>query len=78
MDQEQELFGKLFNSIPLYNESHLDAIMDSMDKEQASYYLIQAVSHAYHSGVYTIGEAEVISKAIRTLTKKEEKISTEE
>jgi hypothetical protein len=78
MDQEQELFGKLFNSIPLYNESHLDAIMDSMDKEQASYYLIQAVSHAYHSGVYTIGEAEVISKAIRTVTKKEEKISTEE
>jgi hypothetical protein len=78
MDQEQELFGKLFNSIPLYNESHLDAIMDSMDKEQASYYLIQAVSHAYHSGVYTIGEAEVISKAIRTVSKKEEKISTEE
>ena len=78
MDQEQELFGKLFNSIPLYTESHLDAIMDSMDKEQASYYLIQAVSHAYHSGVYTIGEAEVISKAIRTVTKKEEKISTEE
>jgi hypothetical protein len=52
--------------------------MDSMDKEQASYYLIQAVSHAYHSGVYTIGEAEVISKAIRTVSKKEEKISTEE
>ena len=78
MDQEQELFGKLFNSIPLYNESHLDAIMDSMDKEQASYYLIQAVSHAYHSGVYTIGEAEVISKAIRTVTKKEENKTTEE
>jgi hypothetical protein len=78
MEQEQELFGKLFNSIPLYNESHLDAIMDSMDKEQASYYLIQAVSHAYHSGVYTIGEAEIISKAIRTVTKKEENKTTEE
>lgn len=75
MDQEQELFGKLFNSIPLYNESHLDAIMDSMDKEQASYYLIQAVSHAYHSGVYTIGESEVISKSIRTVTKKETEVS---
>ena len=78
MDQEQELFGKLFNSIPLYTESHLDAIMDSMDKEQASYYLIQAVSYAYHSGVFTIGESEIISKAITTVTKKEEKISTEE
>ena len=75
MDQEQELFGKLFNSIPLYTESHLDAIMDSMDKEQSIYYLIQAVSHAYHSGVYTIGEAEVISKAIRIVTKKETEVS---
>ena len=71
MEQEQELFGKLFNSIPLYNESHLDAIIDSMDKDQSTYYLIQAVSHAYHSGVFTIGEAEIISKAIRTVSKKE-------
>jgi hypothetical protein len=78
MEQEQELFGKLFNSIPLYNESHLDAILDSMDKDQSTYYLIQAVSHAYHSGVFTIGESEIISKAIRTVSKKEEKISTEE
>jgi hypothetical protein len=49
-----------------------------MDKEQSTYYLIQAVSHAYHSGVFTIGESEIISKAIRTISKKEEKISTEE
>ena len=78
MEEQQELFGKLFNSIPLITESHLDAIIDTMTKEQASYYLIQAVSHAYHSGLYTIGEAEVISKAIRTISKKEEKNSTEE
>jgi hypothetical protein len=73
MEQEQELFGKLFNSIPLYTESHLDVMIDTMDKEQSIYYLIQAVSHAYHSGLYTIGESEIISKAIRTITKKEEK-----
>jgi hypothetical protein len=72
MKEQQELFGKLFNSIPLYTESHLDAMIDTMDKDQSIYYLIQAVSHAYHSGVYTIGESEIISKAIRTVTKKEE------
>ena len=71
MEQEQELFGKLFNSIPLYTESHLDVMIDTMDKEQSIYYLIQAVSHAYHSGLYTIGESEIISKAIRTISKKE-------
>lgn len=78
MEEQQELFGKLFNTIPLHTESHLDAIIDSMDKDQSMYYLIQAVSHAYHAGIYTIGETEVISKAIRTVSKKEEKISTEE
>lgn len=72
MEKQQELFGKLFNSIPLYTESHLDVMIDTMDKEQSIYYLIQAVSHAYHSGVYTIGESEIISKAIRTVTKKDE------
>jgi len=72
MEEQKELFGKLFNSIPLYTESHLDVMIDTMDKDQSIYYLIQAVSHAYHSGVYTIGESEIISKAIRTVTKKEE------
>jgi hypothetical protein len=78
MEQEQELFGKLFNSIPLYTESHLDVMIDTMDKEQSIYYLIQAVSHAYHSGLYTIGESEIISKAIRTISKKEEEKVVEE
>jgi len=72
MKEQQELFGKLFNSIPLYTESHLDVMIDTMDKEQSIYYLIQAVSHSYHSGLYTIGESEIISKAIRTISKKEE------
>jgi hypothetical protein len=72
MDEEQELYGKLFNSIPLYTENHLDTLIDVMDKDQSIYFLIQAVSHAYHSGVYTIGESEIISKAIRTISKKEE------
>jgi hypothetical protein len=72
MDEEQELYGKLFNSIPLYTENHLDTIIDTMNKDQSIYFLIQAVSHAYHSGVYTIGESEIISKAIRTISKKEE------
>lgn len=78
MEEQQELFGKLFNSIPLYTESHLDVMVDTMDKEQSIYYLIQAVSHAYHSGLYTIGESEIISKAIRTISKKEEEKVVEE
>ena len=71
MEQPQELFGKLFESIPLHTEEHLDAILDTMTKEHAIYYLTQAVKYAYQSGIYSIGECEVISKSIRTSSKKE-------
>lgn len=71
MEQEQEIFGKLFETIPLYNEDHLDTILNTMDKDNANYLLIQAVKYAYTTGVYSLGECEVISKAIRTITKKE-------
>ena len=71
MEQQPELFGKLFNSIPLYNEEHLDTLLDTMNKDTSIYYLIQAIKFAYESGVYSMGECEVISKAIRLSSKKE-------
>lgn len=70
--EEKDLFGKLFNSVPLLTENHLDTLLDSLDKDRSTYLLVQAVKHAYHSGLYSIGEAEVISKCIRVLSKTEE------
>lgn len=69
--EEPQLFGKLFESIPIHTEEHLDAILETMTKEHAIYYLIQAVKYAYQTGIYGIGECEVISKAIRVSNKKE-------
>lgn len=73
--EEQELFGKLFNTVPLYDEGHLETILETLNQESATYLLIQAVKHAYHSGVFSIGEVEVISKSIRLLSNKETKCS---
>lgn len=67
--EEKEIFGKLFNSVPLLTENHLDTLLETLDNERSTYLLIQAVKHAYHSGVYSIGESEVISKCIRVLSK---------
>ena len=74
MEQKQELYGKLFNTIPLYNEDHLDAILSTIDKEKSIYFLTQAVNFAFHSGVFSLGESEIISKSIRTLNKIEKPI----
>lgn len=68
--ENENLFGKLFDNIPINNEEHLEAILTSMNKETAIYFIVQAVKYAYHNGLYSIGETEVISKAIRELSKK--------
>lgn len=70
--EQEKIFGKLFNSVPLLTENHLQTLLDVMDREQAIFILVQAVKYAYHNGVYSLGESEVISKSIRTLTQQEE------
>lgn len=67
--EEKELFGLLFNSIPLNNEEHLEAILTTIDKERAIFFIVQAVKHGFHQGIYSLGESEVISKCIRVLSK---------
>jgi len=66
---EQEKYGNLFGTIDLLSEEHLDLILSTMDNEHALYYLIESVKSAHRKGSFTIGESEVISKAIRTLVK---------
>jgi len=67
--QEEEVYGKLFNVIPLMDENHVDILLDTMDKETAVYYLTHAVNLAFHNGVYSLGESEILSKSIRLLNK---------
>jgi hypothetical protein len=69
MEEQNEKYGNLFGTIDLLSEDHLELILATMDKDHALYYLIESVKSAHSKGVYTIGESEVISKAIRTLIK---------
>ena len=70
--EEQELYGKLFNTIPLFSENHLEIMLNTMDKKTAIYYLTQAVTFAYKNGIYSLGECELISKSIRLLHREDE------
>ena len=66
--EQEKIYGKLFDSVPLLTENHLQTLLDIMDKEQAVFLLVQAVKYAYHNGIYSLGESEVISKSIRILS----------
>jgi hypothetical protein len=68
MEEESKLYGNLFGVIDLLNEEHLDALLTTMDREHSLFYIIEAVKSAHKRGAFTIGETEVISKAIRTIS----------
>jgi hypothetical protein len=68
MEKEQILVN-LFNSIPVLSEDHLELMLGQMSKDDALYILIQSVKYSFHQGTFSIGETEVLSKALRILSK---------
>ena len=68
-EENKELFGNLFGTIDLLSENHLEVILSTMDKEHSLYYLIESVKAAHKRGAFTIGEVEIISKAIRIMSR---------
>jgi len=69
MDMEEKIYGKLFNKIILQDESHLDVLRDTLDKDRAIYLLVESVKYCHNMSAYTLGESEVISKCIRVLNR---------
>ena len=59
----------LFGRLEIPTEEQLETILQTMNTEVATVFLIHAVKYAYERGVYNIGETEVISKCIRILSK---------
>lgn len=76
--EENELYGKLFETIPLYTKDHLDVLIQSLTPNNAHHILIHAVKYGFSRNIYTLGECEVISKSIRMLTDIPPKETTEE
>ena len=47
-------------------------ILATMDKEHSLFYLIESIKFAYSKNCFTMGETEVISKALRVILKEPE------
>lgn len=69
MEEKVEFYGTLFGNINILSEEHLELILSTMDREKSIYFLVESVKSAHNRGSFTIGETEVISKAIRVLSK---------
>ena len=67
--EQSEPLAILFGRLEISTEEQLETILNTMNTDVATVFLIHAVKHAYERGIYNIGETEVISKCIRTLSK---------
>jgi len=66
---------KLFDFLPYNSNEEFDKLINSIEKEQSLFYLIQSVKSAYKRGCFSLEESEIISKSLRVLStpdKKEE------
>ena len=65
---ENKIYGNLFGTVDLINKDHLEVILSTMSQDQAIFFFVESIKLAYKKNLYTIGEVEVISKAIRVLS----------
>jgi hypothetical protein len=76
-NQTDELYGKIFDEVPIISEDHLEIILSYMSNQEALYFITLACKSAYHRGAFSLGESEVISKAIRIISKTEDSVTEE-
>ena len=69
MEEKKEIYGNLFGTIEILSEEHLEIMLSSMDKDSATYFVVEALKAAHKRGAFTIGEVEVVSKAIRSISR---------
>jgi len=67
MADEKQPLGTLFGRIAYYKSSDVNNIIDSMDFPQGYYMITQALEYANSSGLFSIQEAEIISKSLRLI-----------
>jgi hypothetical protein len=67
--EDSKPIGFLFESIAIYDESSVETFLDKMNRDQASYVILQAIYMAHSKGIYSLQESEILSKAIRLINK---------
>jgi len=66
--ENQELSTVVFGSLEILTDEQFNTIIQTMDREIAKVFLINAVKYAYERGAFTMPETELISKCIRVLS----------
>jgi len=69
-DESHQSLAVLFGKLEITDNTQLDTLLYSMDRNVATVFLIQAVEYAFERGAFNLVESEIISKSIRVLRAK--------
>ena len=67
MEQEKQPIAYLFEEVAIYKPEDIENLIDNLSDEQAKFMIIRAVQMAYKNGLYSLTEAEIVSKSLRRL-----------
>jgi len=70
--EERKPIATLLGSISYENREDYESFLNNLSLEHAAIALISAATYAQSKGVYSLDEAELISKAIKRMTTKPE------
>jgi hypothetical protein len=67
MEQEKQPIAYLFEEVAIYKPEDIDNLIDNLSDEQSKFMIIRAVQMAYKNGLFSLTEAEIVSKSLRRL-----------
>ena len=67
MEAEKQPYIFLFDDVAIYKPEDIENLIDNLSDEQAKFMIIRAVQMAYKHGVFSLTEAEIVSKSLRRL-----------
>jgi hypothetical protein len=67
MGEEKQPIAYLFEEVAIYKPEDIENLIDNLSDEQSKFMLIKAVQMAYKNGLFSLTEAEIISKSLRRL-----------
>lgn len=65
---EKAPLGTIFGTIAYYDKNQLCDIVENISFEQSYFYITQALTQSYNSGLFTLQEAEILSKSLRVMS----------
>ena len=67
----QDFIGfPLFDRINIQSSEDFENLLNDLNEERANFIIQIALEKAYTSGLYSLSEAEILSKSLRLKTKK--------